>query len=296
MALNIRRPKVADFINLSKAEEILPKFMTKLKSVSISSNDVVVVDGVHTLSDIDLLKGIDVSKYRYVGVLGVVVSGEWMTYSKVRGAVTVSLVDKRMTNAREAIIGCYKAQAKERNFSFKLVPNYFVTATDAVRKPWQLLVQLNGLRMDEGWSALSLEVVSVCICANSIVSKGLRERVLTAGEGSVDFEKVVDDFVDNVPSFASLSAIRNKGRTCPKPVNHPKNRPQVQRRKPAVQANRGVESNFVIEDDVGSEVSADSNSFSTSTINNDLYDQLRQSSRLHGSVVGGAQGAPQLMS
>lgn len=208
MALSLNRPKISEFINITRTEELLPKFMTRLKSVSVSSVDILEVKGTSALSDVNLLKGVSFQSYKYVGVVGVVVAGEWLVPGKTNGSVTISIVDKRMTNNAEAILGTYRAHAKGRNFSFSLVPNYFVTSQDAARNPWQLMVKLSGLSIEKGWSPLTIEVVSVVLCANSVVSKGLRERILQVGDNNIDFERAVDEYVDSVSVVTDLRSFR----------------------------------------------------------------------------------------
>ena len=62
-------PKVSDFLALTKKEEILPKALTRLKTVSISTKDVISVKESESLCDIDLLVNVPLDKYRYVGVI-----------------------------------------------------------------------------------------------------------------------------------------------------------------------------------------------------------------------------------
>lgn len=70
MSIVSYEPKVSDFLNLSKKEEILPKALTRLKTVSISTKDIISVKESETLCDIDLLINVPLDKYRYVGILG----------------------------------------------------------------------------------------------------------------------------------------------------------------------------------------------------------------------------------
>ncbi|ARI47180.1 MP [Hoya chlorotic spot virus] len=294
MSIQTFKPKVTEFLNLTKVEELLPKFMTRLKCVSVSSKDVVEVGDPSCLTDINLLKGVVFDKYRYVGILGVIVSGEWLLPKKIRGSVAVSLVDKRLTDVREAVIGCYKAQAKSKTFSFKLVPNYFVTANDAARNPWQLMVQLSGLRFEESWSPLTLEVVSVVICANSIVSKGLREKILQVGDENIDFEKAVDDYIDNVPSFASLRNLRyGRGPSFRNRSSFQKNQKEFRgsKSKGKFVGLKKESEEFVghldegLDDNDGTESYASSDSFSSISAINGVPNHFTQSSRLPYSVM-----------
>nr|WBO26278.1 movement protein [Youcai mosaic virus] len=204
-------PKVSDFLALTKKEEILPKALTRLKTVSISTKDVISVKESESLCDIDLLVNVPLDKYRYVGVLGVVFTGEWLVPDFVKGGVTVSVIDKRLENSRECIIGTYRAAAKDRRFQFKLVPNYFGSTADAKRKPWQVHVRIQNLKIEAGWQPLALEVVSVAMVTNNVVVKGLREKVIAVNDPNVEgFEGVVDDFVDSVAAFKAIDSFRKK--------------------------------------------------------------------------------------
>lgn len=154
---------------------------------------------------------VPLDKYRYVGVLGVVFTGEWLVPDFVKGGVTVSVIDKRLENSKECIIGTYRAAAKDRRFQFKLVPNYFVSTADAKRKPWQVHVRIQNLKIEAGWQPLALEVVSVAMVTNNVVVKGLREKVIAVNDPNVEgFEGVVDDFVDSVAAFKAIDSFRKK--------------------------------------------------------------------------------------
>jgi hypothetical protein len=207
------KPKVSDFLALTKFEEIAPKAFTRLKTVSISTRDVISVKGAESMCDIDLLRDVPFKDYRYVGVVGIVVSGEWMLPGCVRGGVSISFLDKRLTNSKEAIIGTYRGAVKDKRFQFKLTPNYFITAVDAKRKPWQVFTRLQGIRIEDDWQPLALEVTSVSICANNIVTKGLREKIIAHEDPNVEnFEGVVDEFVDSVPASKAVEKYRSKRR------------------------------------------------------------------------------------
>ena len=59
MAVSLRDTvKISEFIDLSKQDEILPAFMTKVKSVRISTVDKIMAVKNDSLSDVDLLKGV----------------------------------------------------------------------------------------------------------------------------------------------------------------------------------------------------------------------------------------------
>lgn len=213
MAVSLRDTvKINDFVNLSKAEEVLPKFMTRVKSVRVSTVDKIVAEDNDNLFDVDLLKGVKLIPNGYVTLAGLAVSGEWNLPSNCKGGVSICLVDKRMLRTAEATIGSYSASACNRNFSFKLIPNYAVTSNDAERRPWQVLVNIRGVAMEKGWCPLSLEFVSVCIVHKNNVKKGLREKVTSVKDGSsIELtEEVVDEFFEGVPMAARLANYRNR--------------------------------------------------------------------------------------
>jgi hypothetical protein len=213
MDIVLPKPKVSDFLALTKFEEVAPKALTRLKTVSISTRDVISVKGAESLCDIDLLRDVPIKDYRYVGVVGIVVSGEWLIPNCVRGGVSISFLDKRLTNSKEAIIGTYRGAVKDKRFQFKLTPNYFITAVDAARKPWQAFVRLQGIRIEDDWQPLALEVVSVAMCANNVVTKGLREKIIAQEDPNVEgFEGVVDEFVDSVPASKAIEKFKSKRR------------------------------------------------------------------------------------
>jgi len=204
---------VSDFLYLSKKERILPKALTRLKTVSISTKDIISVNDSESLCDIDLLIDVPLDKYRYVGILGAVFTGEWLVPDFVKGGVTISVIDKRLLNSKECVIGTYRAAAKSKRFQFKLVPNYFVTTADAKRKPWQVHVRIQDVKIEAGWQPLALEAVSVAMLANNVIMKGLREKVVAISDPDVEgFEGVVDEFVDSVAAFKAVDNFRKKKR------------------------------------------------------------------------------------
>ena len=148
----------------------------------------------------------------YVNLVGLVVAGEWNLPDNCRGGVSVCLIDKRMKRASEATLGSYTCKAARKSFSFKLIPNYSVTSQDAERRPWEVMVNIKGVEMQEGWCPLSLEFVSVCIVTKNIIRKGLREKLINVSEdASIELtEEVVDEFFESVPMAKRLTYFRNK--------------------------------------------------------------------------------------
>ena len=68
---------IKEFINMSKAEEVLPAALTRMKSVRISTVDKIMATDNDNISEVDLLKGVKLIKNGYVCLVGLVVSGEW---------------------------------------------------------------------------------------------------------------------------------------------------------------------------------------------------------------------------
>ena len=115
MAVSLRDTvKISEFIDLSKQDEILPAFMTKVKSVRISTVDKIMAVKNDSLSDVDLLKGVKLVKNGYVCLAGLVVSGEWNLPDNCRGGVSVCIVDKRMKEEQE--MERLKSQIKDLAF------------------------------------------------------------------------------------------------------------------------------------------------------------------------------------
>ena len=159
------------------------------------------------------------------GKKGLKVSGEWNLPDNCRGGVSVCIVDKRMKRSKEATLGAYHAPACKKNFSFKLIPNYSITSEDAEKHPWQVLVNIKGVAMEEGYCPLSLEFVSICVVHKNNVRKGLRERILRVTDGlPIELtEKVVEEFVDEVPMAVKLERFRKtKKRVVGNSVNNKK--------------------------------------------------------------------------
>lgn len=202
--------KIDEFIKLSKTEEVLPSAFTRMKSVRISTVDKIMAKENDNISEIDLLKGVKLVKNGYVCLVGLVVSGEWNLPDNCRGGVSICLIDKRMQRHNEATLGSYTTKASKKNFSFKLIPNYSITSQDAERRPWEVMVNIRGVAMSEGWCPLSLEFVSVCIVHKNNVRKGLREKVTAVSEDdAIELtEDVVEEFIEAVPMARRLQNLR----------------------------------------------------------------------------------------
>ncbi|BDB16632.1 movement protein [Scopolia mild mottle virus] len=263
MALSLRDTvKIDEFINLSKTEEILPAALTRVKSVRVSSVDKIIARDNDSISEVDLLKGVKLVKNGYVNLVGLVVSGEWNLPDNCRGGVSICLIDRRMKRHSEATLGSYTAKACKKNFSFKLIPNYSVTTQDAERRPWEVMVNIKGVEMEEGWCPLSLEFVSVCIVHKNNVRKGLREKVTSVSEdNSIELtEKVVDDFFESVPMARRLHNFKKKKDVFKNKVSSGSDKSHVRSGQVSVNGkkNSGLRKLSVEEEDYSVEESSDS--------------------------------------
>lgn len=201
---------------------MLPKGLSRLRSVSISDTNVVKVDSMESLTSIDILSGITLDrKYNYINILGVVVSGVWTIPSGTPGGATIALCDKRIKGRTYGSISELRVTAANPDFQVKFVPNYPVCMEDAVKKPWELYVRLVGIPVEPGYRPLAIEVAVLIEQCETIITKGLRARILHAAVGDVDGvgltlpETFAEDVIDNVPVSNSIVTLRNK-KTLPK--------------------------------------------------------------------------------
>lgn len=204
--------KPKNFVNLGVVEKV--KLATgTLKSVSVTDVDVVKpsLSAEMSIMEVDLLKGVDLKAYKYVALAGVVVTGEWTIPDGCNGYVKIIISDRRMLSSSEAILGVYEAKAKKGRFQFAVRPNYFVTQKDALKRPWDVVVYINGINIDKDSDPLVLEFVSVCKQSNNIVVKGLKDRLIQAINVDPTFkldEDDVDEFVDRIAAYDRLKRAR----------------------------------------------------------------------------------------
>uniref|UniRef100_A0AB39BZK6 Movement protein n=1 Tax=Jand tobamovirus 1 TaxID=3238876 RepID=A0AB39BZK6_9VIRU len=204
--------KPTNFVNLGLLEKVKMATGT-LKSVSVTDVDVVkpALTSEMSIVEVDLTKGVDIKAYKYIALAGVVVTGEWTIPDGCNGYVRIIISDRRMLSSAEAVLGVYEAKAKKGRFQFAVRPNYFITQKDALKKPWDVVVYINGINIDKDSDPLVLEFVSVCKQSNSIVLKGLKDRLIQAINVDPNFkldEDDVDEFVDRIAAFDRLKRAR----------------------------------------------------------------------------------------
>nr|BDB12671.1 movement protein [Kyuri green mottle mosaic virus] len=207
---NALKPK--EFVKLSWVDKVLPDMFTVFRYLSVTDYSVIKSRDSECLIPVDLLRGVDLSKSKYVTLVGVVISGVWTIPENCAGGATVALVDTRMSMVDEGTICKFSVAASTRDFMVKLIPNYYVTASDASSKPWSIFVRVSGVRIKEGFSPLTLEIASLVATTNSILKKGLRVSVLESvvgSDASINLDTVSDKvqpFFDSVPITAAVIA------------------------------------------------------------------------------------------
>nr|WBK62791.1 movement protein [Zucchini green mottle mosaic virus] len=205
---NVLKPQ--EFVKLNWVDKVLPDMFTVFRYLSVTDYSVIKSRDSECLIPVDLLRGVDLSKSKYVTLVGVVISGVWTIPENCAGGATVALVDTRMSMVDEGTICKFSVAASARDFMVKLIPNYYVTATDASSKPWSIFVRVSGVRIKEGFSPLTLEIASLVATTNSILKKGLRVSVLESvvgSDASVNLESAsekVQPFFDSVPITAAV--------------------------------------------------------------------------------------------
>ena len=202
--------KPEEFVKISWVDKLLPDAFTILKYLSVTDYSVVQSKEYEHLLPVDLLRGVDLSRSKYVTLVGVVISGVWTIPENCAGGATVALVDTRMSLVSEGTICKFSVSAASREFTVKLIPNYYVTTADASSKPWSLFVRISGVRIKDGFSPLTLEIASLVATTNSILKKGLRVSVIESvvgSDASVSLDTLsekVQPFFDSVPITASV--------------------------------------------------------------------------------------------
>lgn len=205
---NVLKPQ--EFVKLNWVDKVLPDMFTVFRYLSVTDYSVIKSRDSECLIPVDLLRGVDLSKSKYVTLVGVVISGVWTIPENCAGGATVALVDTRMSMVDEGTICKFSVAASARDFMVKLIPNYYVTATDASSKPWSIFVRVSGVRIKEGFSPLTLEIASLVATTNSILKKGLRVSVLESvvgSDASVNLDSAsekVQPFFDSVPITAAV--------------------------------------------------------------------------------------------
>lgn len=202
--------KPSDFIKISWVDKLLPDYFSVLRFLSVTDFSVIKSTARETLLPVDLLRGVDLSKNKFVTLLGVVVCGVWTVPEGCRGGATVGLIDTRMHNIHEGTICKFSAAASVRDFQVKFIPNYSITAADASRNPWKMFVRVSGVDIKEGFSPLSLEIACLVATSNSIFKKGLRVAVkefAISSDAAVAVDSIsshVEPFFDAVPITRSV--------------------------------------------------------------------------------------------
>lgn len=199
-----------DFLKISWIDKLLPDFFSTFRFLSITDYSVVKAHSFESFVPIDLLRGVDLTKHKFVTLLGVAVVGVWTIPENCAGGATVGLVDTRMGRVTEGTVCKFSVSAIARDFTVKFIPNYHITAADAARNPWKLFIRIKGVDIKEGFSPLSLEIAALVATTNSIFKRGLRVAVREknlSSDSLVSFSEkpeVVSSFFDDLPIAKSV--------------------------------------------------------------------------------------------
>lgn len=203
--------KPKDFIKISWVDKLLPDFFSVFRFLTITDYSVIKAHKYESFVPVDLLRGVDLTKHKFVTLLGVAVVGVWTIPENCSGGATVGLIDTRMARVHEGTICKFSVSASARDFTVKFIPNYHITAADAARNPWKLFIRILGVDIKEGFSPLSLEIAALVATTNSIFKRGLRVAIKEknlSSESLVSFaenQSVVEGFFDNLPIARSIT-------------------------------------------------------------------------------------------
>lgn len=191
MALVSVKPKpsldVGSFIKVSTVDRLTPRKLSRFRRVAVSETNVIKMSGAGSFVSIDILKGIELdSKYKYVTIIGAVISGEWTVPEGCSGGAVISLMDKRMKGFKAGLISELKTKASARRFQVKFVPNYSLFMEDAVRKPWEVYFKLVKVPIEDSYYPLAVEIAVLVEQSVSIIQHGLRATILNRCDGNIE--------------------------------------------------------------------------------------------------------------
>lgn len=202
--------KPSNFVKLSWVDRLLPDYFSILRFISVTDHSVVKAREYESFLPVELLRGVDLTKHKYVTLLGVVISGVWTIPEGCSGGATIGLVDTRMERVSEGTVCKFSVPASVREFNVRFIPNYSITASDAARHPWSLFVRLKGVSIKDSFSPLTLEIAALVATTNSIIKKSLKAVVSSVVVGSdaavaiEDKDSSVNSFFDSVPITKSV--------------------------------------------------------------------------------------------
>ena len=84
--------KPSNFVKLSWVDRLLPDYFSILRFISVTDHSVVKAREYESFLPIELLRGVDLTKHKYVTLLGVVISGVWTIPEGCSGGATIGLV------------------------------------------------------------------------------------------------------------------------------------------------------------------------------------------------------------
>lgn len=199
---------------------MLPGLMkSPVRHCHLIESDVVKVSGnkpsVHSF---DLMSGVPENclNFKYVRLLGVVISGAWHLPSTVSGGATIALMDKRISNPKQAVLSKFVVAAKQGEFQGRFTPHYSITMQDARKSPWEVFVSMRDVPTEDGWQPLTVEIAVLLLFTDLIVEKSLRAKLMeletgfSGAEGEVSASQI-DEFKNSVDVVGELRKMRTEG-------------------------------------------------------------------------------------
>ncbi|ADN93255.1 28 kDa movement protein [Frangipani mosaic virus] len=203
--------KVNDFVKMSFADKILPRSLTRLRTVSISETNVVKLSGLGSTVNLNILKGVVLnSESKYVTIRGVVISGVWMVPEGCGGGATVTLMDRRMKGFKNGLVAEFKTRASSRDFQFKFIPNYSMCVDDVKRAPWELFFKLVGVPIEDGYYPLAIEIATLVEQSRTIINHGLRATILKRCDDISDLELPSVDLDESIELISNSNIVSKR--------------------------------------------------------------------------------------
>lgn len=226
MTLDLANPlKLLDestVFKVSIVDKLVGGLKKNLRVCNIINSDVAKLSGNgQSLFGINLTSNLTVEQkqYKYVHLLAVVISGKWHLHNTVGGGATIALLDKRITDPKQAQLAKMVVAAKVGEFQGRLSPNYSVTLDDAVKDPWDIFVSIKDVPIEQGFHPLSIEVAALLMFSDICILKSLRSKMVEAQigftdgiDGDVPCENL-DAFISNVDLIQDLKRLRQSGKT-----------------------------------------------------------------------------------
>lgn len=195
----------------------LGKSKSPLKFCNICVTDIVKVRSVGSFSFcLSVYKTVhpDHRSFKFARLVGVTISGVWHFDKGLPGSAVIALVDSRITDVNLSILSKVVVSASQAGeFQFTFSPNFSITMNDLKKNPIELIVDLQGLPLCDGFEPLSLELGFLFYYSDSALSSSLGAKIkLLQSETNVESGDIPDRVFDEVVSEVDLSSVIPKAR------------------------------------------------------------------------------------